>query len=63
MALLVHVGILFVTSIGGAISLVRLGLPWRVREEAPDLGVAKALADERVRVRSRPARPFPKLTR
>jgi len=36
MALIVHVGLLFVTTIGGLISLARLGLPWRAREEAPE---------------------------
>ncbi|HEX5014697.1 MAG TPA: lysylphosphatidylglycerol synthase transmembrane domain-containing protein [Candidatus Limnocylindrales bacterium] len=36
-ALIVHVGLLLVTSLGGVISLARLGLPWRVPEEAsPD---------------------------
>lgn len=35
MGLIVHVGLLLVTTVGGLISLARLGLPWRVREEAP----------------------------
>jgi uncharacterized protein (TIRG00374 family) len=35
MGLIVHVGLLLVTTVGGVISLARLGLPWRVREEAP----------------------------
>jgi glycosyltransferase 2 family protein len=35
MALIVHVGLLFVTTTGGLISLARLGLPWRASEEAP----------------------------
>jgi uncharacterized protein (TIRG00374 family) len=34
MALIVHVGLLFVTTAGGLISLARLGLPWRASEEA-----------------------------
>jgi len=35
MGLIVHAGLLLVTTVGGVISLARLGLPWRVREEAP----------------------------
>jgi glycosyltransferase 2 family protein len=31
-ALIAHVGILFVTSIGGLVSLARLGMPWRLPE-------------------------------